>query len=136
MPIATLTNIEKTFGKRVLFDKLSLNVYRGERIGLIGANGSGKTTLFKVFTGEVVPDAGTASIRSDIKLGYLSQNPTFDPDNTVIDEAELGFAELHGLAHKLRDLEHAMAEQSGDALEKTLNRYQAVQHDFDLAGGY
>ena len=43
MPIATLTNIEKTFGQRVLFDKLNLNIYRGERIGLIGDNGAGKT---------------------------------------------------------------------------------------------
>ncbi len=136
MPIATLTNIEKTFGKRVMFDKLSLNVYRGERIGLIGANGSGKTTLFKVFTGEVVIDAGTASTRGDCKLGYLSQDPQFDPNNTVLDEVELAFAELHDLAHKLRDLEHAMAEQTGEALEKTLNRYQTVQHDFDLGGGY
>ncbi|HEV2294596.1 MAG TPA: ABC-F family ATP-binding cassette domain-containing protein [Tepidisphaeraceae bacterium] len=136
MPIATLTNIEKTFGKRVMFDKLSLNVYRGERIGLIGANGSGKTTLFKLFTGEVIPDAGKVSLRDGAKLGYLSQDPQFDPTNTVIDEAELAFGQLHDLAHKLRDLEHAMAEQEGDALQKTLDRYQVVQHDFDVAGGY
>jgi ATP-binding cassette, subfamily F, member 3 len=136
MPIATLTNIEKTFGKRVMFDKLSLNVYRGERIGLIGANGAGKTTLFKLFTGEVIPDLGKVSLRDGAKLGYLSQDPQFDPANTVMDEAELAFAELHDLAHKLRDLEHAMAEQEGDALQKTLDRYQTVQHDFDVAGGY
>src|SRR5687768_1027225 len=136
MPIATLTNIEKTFGKRVMFDKLSLNVYRGERIGLIGANGAGKTTLFKLFTGEVIPDAGKVSLRDGAKLGYLSQDPQFDPANTVMDEAELAFGELHDLAHKLRDLEHAMAEQQGDALQKTLDRYQTVQHDFDVAGGY
>jgi ATP-binding cassette subfamily F protein 3 len=136
MPLATLTNIEKTFGKRVMFDHLSLNVYRGERIGLVGANGAGKTTLFKLFTGEVTPDAGAASVRDGAKLGYLAQDPQFDLTNTVIDEAELAFAELHDLAHKLRDLEHAMAEQSGAALEKTLSRYQTVQHDFDIAGGY
>jgi ATP-binding cassette subfamily F protein 3 len=40
------------------------------------------------------------------------------------------------MAHRLRDLEHEMAGQSGDALEKTLGRYQSVQHDFELAGGY
>ncbi len=136
MPIATLTNIEKTFGKRVMFDKLSFNVYRGERIGLIGANGAGKTTLFKLFTGEVIPDAGKVSMRDGAKLGYLSQDPQFEPTNTVLDEAELAFGELHDLAHKLRDLEHAMAEEQGDALQKTLDRYQVVQHDFDVAGGY
>jgi ATP-binding cassette subfamily F protein 3 len=103
---------------------------------LIGANGAGKTTLFKLFTGEVIPDAGKVSLRDGAKLGYLSQDPQFDPTNTVLDEAELAFGELHDLAHKLRDLEHAMAEQQGDVLQKTLDRYQTVQHDFDVAGGY
>jgi ATP-binding cassette subfamily F protein 3 len=136
MPVATLTNIEKTFGKRVLFDKLSLNVYRGERIGLIGANGSGKTSLFKVFIKEIVPDAGQASVSDEAKLGYLSQDPVFDPENTVIDEAELAFGALHELAHRMRDLEHAMGEHVDEQLEKTLKKYETLQHEFDLAGGY
>ena len=133
MPIATLNNIEKTFGQRVLFDKLNLNVYRGERIGLIGANGSGKTSLFKVLVGQMIPDAGTASISKSISLGYLTQDPVFDPNNTVIDEAELAFAELHRLSHQMREQEHEMAHLTGDALEKILNQYQKTQHEFDLA---
>ena len=136
MPIATLTNIEKTFGKRILFDKLNLNVYRGERIGLIGDNGSGKTTLFKVLTGEMLVDLGIAAVSKSVKLGYLTQDPVFDPENTVIDEAELAFAELHRLSHRLRELEHGMADLSGEALEKVLRQYQTAQHEFDLAGGY
>ncbi len=136
MPIATLTNIEKTFGQRVLFDKLNLNVYRGERIGLIGDNGAGKTSLFKVLVGELPLDAGTASTNRSIKVGYLRQDPQFDPANTVIDEAELAFAQLHELSHRLRELEHEMAAHAGEALEKVLARYQTVQHEFDLAGGY
>ncbi len=136
MPIASLTNLEKTFGKRVVFDKLNLLIDRGERIGLIGANGSGKTTLFRALIGEMIPDAGSVSVGKSLKIGHLSQDPVFDPGNTVLDEAELAFAELHRLAHRLRDLEHAMAEVTGDALEKVLVSYQDVQHDFDLAGGY
>jgi len=136
MPIATLTNLEKTFGQRVLFDKLNLNVYRGERIGLIGDNGAGKTSLFKALLGELIPDAGTAAVNKSIKVGHLRQDPVFDPNNTVIDEAELAFAELHALSHRLRDLEHEMANLAGDALEGVLKKYQTVQHEFDLAGGY
>ena len=134
--IATLSNIEKTFGRRVLFDHLSLNVERGERIGFIGANGSGKTTLFKVLTGEVVPDVGIVAVSKSTKVGHLTQDPKFDDANTVIDEAELAFAQLHELAHRLRDIEHEMAHLEGDALEKILEKYQNVQHEFDLAGGY
>ena len=136
MSIAALSNIEKTFGKRVIFDKLSVTIYEGERIGLIGANGAGKTTLFRMITGEMTPDAGNVAISRDTKVGYLAQDPVFDPDNTVIDEAELAFAELHALSHKLRDLEHEMAHEQGEELEKTLGRYQNTQHEFDLAGGY
>ncbi len=136
MPVVTLSNIERTFGQRVLFEGLSFQIDRGERVGLIGENGSGKTTLFKVITGQVVPDSGEIAIAKSVKLGYLAQDATFDPSNSVMDEAELAFAELHTLAHRLRDLEHAMAEQSGEELDKTLKLYQEAQHDFDLAGGY
>src|SRR5262245_58694256 len=136
MPVVTLDNIEKTFGPRVLFEHLSFLIDRGERVGLIGENGSGKTTLFKVITSEVTPDSGMVSIAKSIKLGYLQQDATFDTGNTVMDEAELAFAQLHELSHRLRDIEHAMAEQSGEQLDKTLKQYQSVQHEFDLAGGY
>ncbi len=136
MSIASLTNIEKTFGQRLMFDQLCLNIERGERIGFIGANGSGKTTLFKALIGELIPDSGIVAISKGIKIGHLSQDPSFDVTNTVIDEAELAFGELHALAHKLRDIEHEMGHVQGDALEKALNKYQDVQHDFELAGGY
>jgi ATP-binding cassette subfamily F protein 3 len=136
MSLATLSNIEKTFGDRVLFHGLNLNVERGERLGFIGPNGAGKTTLFRVLTGEVVPDAGIVAVARGMKVGHLTQDPKFDPANAVIDEAELAFAQLHDMAHRLRDLEHEMAHQTGDDLEKTLDRYQKVQHDFESAGGY
>ena len=136
MPIATLTNIEKTFGKRVIFDHLDFMIDRGERVGLIGPNGAGKSTLFKVLTGEVVPDVGTVSVAKTVKVGHLVQDPKFDAANTVMDEAELAYAKLHQLAHQMRDLEHAMGEHAGDDLDKTLEKYTQVQSEFDLAGGY
>jgi ATP-binding cassette subfamily F protein 3 len=134
--VATLSQIEKTFGKRILFDKLDLNVEQGERIGFIGSNGSGKTTIFKVLTGQVTVDTGIVAISRGTKIGHLTQDPTFDPGNSVIDEAELAFAALHSLSHKLRDIEHEMAHLSGEALDKVLRQYQQAQHEFDLAGGY
>jgi ATP-binding cassette subfamily F protein 3 len=136
MSLASLANLEKTFGKRTLFDHLSLTIYEGERIGLIGPNGSGKTTLFKILTGHVAPDAGAVAISKNTKVGHLTQDPVFDPANTVLDEAELAFSQLHDLSHRLRDLEHDMAAHQGEDLEKTLRQYQNLQHQFDLAGGY
>jgi len=136
MALATLTNIEKTFGNRIMFDQLGFSIDRGERVGLIGDNGSGKTTLFRVLTGQMPVDAGNVAIADGVRFGHLSQDPVFEPGNTVIDEAELAFAKLHELSHELRVLEHDMAHLTGDALDKILNKYQEVQHDFELAGGY
>jgi ATP-binding cassette subfamily F protein 3 len=60
----------------------------------------------------------------------------FDPSNTVIDEAELAFATLHNLSHEQREIEHQMAHVLGDELDRLLKRYQHVQHEFEIAGGY
>src|SRR5262245_6396424 len=106
MPILTLTNIEKTFGQRVLFEHLNFEIDRGERLGLIGDNGSGKTSLFKLVTGQLAADSGTIAITKSVRFGHLTQDPVFEPENTVMDEAELAFAELHRIAHELRHIEH------------------------------
>ena len=136
MAIVTLNNIEKTFGRRVIFDKLDFAIDRGERIGLIGDNGSGKTTLLKVILGQMPIDFGSAAVAKGLRIGHLPQDPVFDPANTVIDEAELAFAALHKLSHDLREIEHQMAHLAGDELDKLLHKYQHVQHEFELAGGY
>lgn len=136
MPIATLTNIAKSFGHKTLFEKLNLNVYRGQRIGLVGANGCGKTTLLRILLGDVTPDDGAASIGRGVRVGYLEQHPTFDHDSTVMDESEQAFADLHVLSHRLRDLEHEMAHFKGEELERILGRYELAQHEFEAAGGY
>jgi ATP-binding cassette subfamily F protein 3 len=134
--VVTLNQIEKTLGHKTLFDKLDLNIELGERVGLVGPNGSGKTTLLRILTGQLEADSGTVALARGTKVGYLTQDPVFDPANTVIDEAELAFAELHDLAHRMRDIEHAMETAQGDALEKLLEKYQDVQHDFEIGGGY
>lgn len=136
MAIATLNKIEKTFGQRVIFDKLDFTIDRGERVGLIGDNGSGKTTLFKVVLEQMPIDAGSVAVARSVKVGHLPQDPVFDAANTVIDEAELAFAKLHELSHRLRQIEHDMAHPGDADMDKLLGKYQHVMHEFDLAGGY
>ncbi len=136
MPLVQLNNIEKILGDRMLFQELGLSIEKGERVGLIGNNGEGKTTLFRMIVGDITPDVGEVNIPRGTRIGYLKQDPVFEPGNTVLDEAELAFSELHDLSHTLRDIEHKMAEAEGDALEKLLARYEKLQHDFDEKGGY
>ncbi len=136
MPIATLNSLTKSYGHKALFEKLSLSIYRGQRIGMIGANGSGKSTMLRILLGQTTPDDGVASIRDGITVGYLEQNPTFKAGNTVIDEAEEAFADLHQISHRMRDLEHEMAHVTGDELQKVLEKYERAQHEFEVGGGY
>ena len=75
-------------------------------------------------------------MNKSIKVGHLQQDPVFDPENTVIDEAELAFAELHELSHRLRDLEHAMAGLERRRAGKGAREISERAAEFDLAGGY
>ncbi|MBC7782333.1 MAG: ABC-F family ATP-binding cassette domain-containing protein [Burkholderiales bacterium] len=136
MPLIQLNNIEKILGDRLIFDKLVLSIEKGERVGLIGNNGEGKTTLFRTIVGEITPDVGEVGIPRGTKVGYLKQDATFDAGNTLIDEAELAFSEMHDMSHKLREIEHGMADAQGEALDKLLARYEKLQHQFDESGGY
>lgn len=133
MPLAQLTNIEKILGDRLMFERLSFSIERGERVGLIGENGTGKTTLFRILFGEMKPDLGDVSITRHTTIGVLEQDPKFSPGQSLIDEAELAFADLHDLAHQMREIEHQMAH---DHSEKILKRYESIQHKFEEAGGY
>lgn len=84
--IAVLQDVSKSFGEKKIIDQISLTIYRGERIALLGNNGSGKTTLLKLITGEEQPDTGTAKVGESIRYALLQQNVVFDmPERTVLD---------------------------------------------------
>ncbi len=78
-----IDNLTKSFGDLVLFENISLGINEGDRIGLIAKNGSGKTTLLNIIAGIEGKDSGTLAFRSDLRVSYLSQEPTFPGDITV-----------------------------------------------------
>ncbi len=75
--------LSRAFGKRVLFENLSLSLSEGDRTGLIGPNGSGKTTLLEILAGNEAPDAGFRALRKQTKLAYVPQDSLFAPADTV-----------------------------------------------------
>ena len=75
--------ITKAYGSRPLFDGLSLGLFEGDRVGLIGPNGSGKSTLLKILAGLETPDSGTRSLRRQVRIGYVAQDPVFSEAQTV-----------------------------------------------------
>jgi ATP-binding cassette subfamily F protein 3 len=83
----TVAGMSKAYGGRVLFDDVTLQVNREDRIGLVGPNGAGKTTLFSLILGETPADTGEVSMERGVKLGYLPQESAPFGDETVIELA-------------------------------------------------
>jgi len=71
----TVSQLSKSFAGRALFDDVSLQVNRGDRIGLVGPNGAGKSTLFALLLGDVSADKGTIAIEKNATIGFLPQEP-------------------------------------------------------------
>lgn len=86
MNYLTLENISKTFGEKVLFQNLDLQISQGDKIALVAKNGTGKTTLLKVIAGLEAPEGETANIlmAKGIRTGYLEQDPIFPENQTII----------------------------------------------------
>ncbi len=103
-------NVSKSFGDKVLMEKLSFSLPPGGIVGIIGPNGAGKTTLFRMITGQEKPDAGDFKVGESVKLGYVEQSrESLQPDHTIwqaISEGQekikLGTVEVNSRAYVSR----------------------------------
>lgn len=80
-----VSSLTKSFGDLLLFSEISFGINQGDKVGLIAKNGAGKTTLLNILTGKEDEDSGEIVYKSDLKIGYLSQNPAFDPELTILE---------------------------------------------------
>ncbi|MGZ5503638.1 MAG: ABC-F family ATP-binding cassette domain-containing protein [Chthoniobacterales bacterium] len=122
----TISQVTKAFGGRTLFEDASLQVNRGDRVGLVGPNGAGKTTLFSLILGEALPDNGKISLEKSATIGFLPQENAPAGDETVLQLACGKITEhsdweiepkakriLHGLAFREADFNRPAKTLSG-----------------------
>lgn len=84
-PILDVQNVSKAFGAHVLFENISFSISEGQHVGLIAKNGTGKTTLLSLLSGKEPVDSGSIIYRKDVRVGFLEQQPKFDPEESVLD---------------------------------------------------
>ncbi|MEY2480728.1 MAG: hypothetical protein QOI04_1655 [Verrucomicrobiota bacterium] len=124
----TVSQLSKSFAGRALFDDVSLQVNRGDRIGLVGPNGAGKSTLFSLILGETSPDKGTITIEKNATIGFLPQETAAAGDETVL---ELALAVSPELVHAQKVIKHHEAGQGSSE-----SAYHDALHVFDEHGGW
>lgn len=85
--VLTISGLSMGFNDKILFDDINLNVYKGDKIGLVGKNGVGKTTLFKIICNNLEAIKGKCDLGARVSIGYYDQEQkTLSNQNTVMDE--------------------------------------------------
>jgi ATPase subunit of ABC transporter with duplicated ATPase domains len=133
----SFSNIQKQYGKQLIFVDASFQLNPGEKVGLVGPNGAGKTTLFRMATGEESPDDGEVSVPKKLTIGYFRQDVEEMEGRSVLDEAIAGSGRIGDLHHELEALQQAMEDplRAGE-LDKVLARFGEVQEEYEHLGGY
>ena len=135
MSLLSVTDIVKEYQHKVVLNKVSLTVQKGDRVALIGANGAGKTTLLKIITGTEKADSGSVIKAHGIKTGYLSQSA--DVEELFEDKTALEYEKIERIEKQIRDLEHQMSHvQSHSEYDCLLHEYQKALDQFNSLEGY
>ncbi len=94
--VLTLENVAKSFGSKQLFSNISCNIFRGERVALIGPNGTGKTTLLKIICKKISKNSGVIQLGAGVSIGYYDQaQDNLDNDKTIFDEISDAYPDLN-----------------------------------------
>ncbi|MBC8014764.1 MAG: ABC-F family ATP-binding cassette domain-containing protein [Sporomusaceae bacterium] len=94
MNILSTENLSKSYGMKTLFKNISFGIDENDKIGLIGVNGTGKSTFLKIISGLEEADEGKVTVGNTIEVQYLSQNPEFNPKDTVLEQVFKGYSPL------------------------------------------
>ncbi len=135
----SINKLEKYLDSNKIFDDITLNIYDGEKVGIVGDNGCGKTTLLKIICGiyEMTrDDKGSIFITKNASISYLDQMPSYSQDTTVLDVLNKAFDTVKEAEVKMKELESRMREFKDEKLERALKEYNRLQEFYEAHDGY
>ncbi len=128
-------NIRYAHGGNQIFEDVSFEIREGDRLALIGANGAGKSTLFRIMARQSNPEGGVVTYRRNLTVGFLTQESTLDPHQTVRDVVALAAGDVVALETRLHELEAQMAGPlDDDALAAVMDEYTSTLGRLDSGG--
>lgn len=110
-------NLSKSFGDLTIFSDISLSLFQYQRTAIIAKNGTGKSTLLNILTGKDTADKGKVTLRNDVRIGYLSQNPELNEKATILENV---FGADDEISLTIRNYEKALAKDDKDLLHHAM----------------
>jgi len=133
MPLLILDKLELAYGHWPLLDEASLVVEKGERIGLIGRNGTGKSSLLKIAARAAHADAGEVWHQPGLRLGYVPQEPVFEPAHRVFEAVADGVGDARNLLQAYHEVAHRIAVAASPADLAELDR---LNHELEAQNAW
>lgn len=134
--ILSCQNICKSFNEKNILQNISFHIEEQEKAAIVGVNGAGKTTLLRIIVGELAADEGNVILAKNKSFGYLAQNQSVDSQHTIYEELLTVKQNLIDLEQRIRQTELEMKSVSGSELEKLMDSYALLTHQFEAGGGY
>ena len=134
--ILSCQGICKSFGEKVILNDASFHIEEREKAALIGNNGAGKTTLLRIIMEEISADSGQVVLMKDKKIGYLAQYQEIKGHRTIYEELLSTKQYIIDMEDRMRAAEIQMKHASGEELERLMNTYTRLTHEFELENGY
>ena len=134
--ILSCQGISKSFGEKVILEDASFHIEEREKAALIGNNGAGKTTLLRIIMNELHADSGQVVLMKDRQIGYLAQYQDVQGHRTVYEELLSTKQYIIDIEERMRSMELEMKHASGEELDRLMNSYTRLTHEFELENGY
>jgi ATP-binding cassette subfamily F protein 3 len=134
--VLTVNDLAKSFGPDEIFRSVSFQVADREHVALVGVNGAGKSTLLRIIAGIDTASEGEIAIARGARVAVLAQEPRFESNRTVRQEAQLAFEEALSALARMQELENAMQSANGEILDQLFQEYERLSLHFEVAGGF